>query len=241
MVASSPFTHVALMGAQGSGKGTQAARLMPRYGLVHLSTGDLFRAAIASGSPLGREIKAIYDRGDLIPDALTLELVEERLNEIARGDDGSPPARGALFDGFPRTRAQAEGLDALLAKRGERLAGVVQLDVPLETLIGRLAGRRVCPTDGRTYHVEFHPPKTPGVCDDDGTPLIQRDDDKPEAVKRRLENYFGQTAPLIDYYRDRGLLTTITGDHPADEVTAEIEAAFARLGVEPVADQGPAR
>jgi adenylate kinase len=230
------FTQVALMGPQGSGKGTQAARLTPRFGLVHLSTGDLFREAIASGTELGQEIKAIYDRGDLIPDDLTLRLVEQRLDEIEQAASDAPRTRGALFDGFPRTAAQAEGLDALLDRRGERLAGVVQIAVPYETLIGRLAGRRVCPTDGRSYHVEFDPPKVPGVCDDDGTPLIQREDDKPEAVKRRLDNYFSQTAPLIEYYRDRGLLAEIDGDRPVDEVSAAIEAALARFGVAPVAD-----
>ncbi len=234
------FTHVALMGAQGSGKGTQAASLMPRYGLVHLSTGDLFRAAIASGSQLGQEIKAIYDRGDLIPDALTLELVEQRLREIVRAVGGSETPRGALFDGFPRTIAQAEGLDALLANRGERLAVVVEMVVPLETLVVRLAGRRVCPTCGRTYHVDFQPPKRRRVCDFDDTPLIQRDDDKPEAVKRRLDNYFAQTAPLTDYYRRRGLLVEVDGDRPVDAVRAAIEDAFQGVGIKPLDEQGAA-
>lgn len=234
------FTHVALMGAQGSGKGTQAARLVPRYGLVHLSTGDLFREAIASGSPLGQEIKAIYDRGDLIPDALTLDLVAQRLDEIDEDSAGSAVLRGALFDGFPRTAAQAEGLDGLLAKRGERLAVVAQIVVPLETLIARLAGRRVCPVDGATYHIEFRPPTVPGRCDLDGAPLIQRDDDKPQAVKRRLDNYFSQTEPLVEYYRGRRLLAEVNGDQPIDEVTAAIEAALARFGVTPTSN-GAAR
>ena len=228
------FAHVALMGAQGSGKGTQAGRLVARFGLVHLSTGDLFRAAIASGSALGREIKEIYDRGDLIPDALTLNLVEQRLDEIAADPPDGIPVRGALFDGFPRTDAQAAGLDQLLARRGERLACVVQVVVPLETLVVRLAGRRICPNDGRTYHVQFDPPKVPGICDLDGTPLIQREDDRPEAITRRLDNYFGQTAPLIEYYRTRGLLTEVDGDQPVERVTAAIEAALVRCGVRPV-------
>jgi adenylate kinase len=228
------------MGAQGSGKGTQAVRLVPRFGLVHLSTGDLFRAAIASETQLGREIKTIYDRGDLIPDELTLDLVEQRLTEIERASPGDALPHGALFDGFPRTKAQAEGLEALLTKRGEHLAGVVSLVVPLEALIERLSGRRVCPNDGTTYHVEFHPPRVPGRCDLDGALLIQRDDDKPDAVKRRLDNYFAQTEPLIGYFREHGLLAEVDGNRPADEVTAAIQAALGRFGVLPI-DVGPAR
>jgi adenylate kinase len=228
------LTHVALMGAQGSGKGTQAARLAPRYGLVHLSTGDLFRAAIASGSSLGQEIKEIYDRGDLIPDELTLKLVEQRLDEIAKHPSGDAPVVGALFDGFPRTAAQAEGLDELLSRRGERLAGVIQIAVPLESLVVRLAGRRVCPKDGATYHVEFDPPKVAGICDLDGTPLIQREDDKPAAIKRRLDNYFEQTAPLVDYFRKRRLLSEINGNQPVDHVMAAIEGVLGRLALRPI-------
>jgi adenylate kinase len=235
------FVHVALMGAQGSGKGTQAARLTPRYGLVHLSTGELFRAAIASGSALGQEIKTIYDRGDLIPDDLTLRLVAQRLDELAAARRNGAVITGALFDGFPRTAAQAEGLDTLLAKRGERLAGVVEVAVPLEQLVVRLAGRRVCPKDGKVYHVEFDPPKHAGVCDLCGTALIQRDDDQPAAIKRRLDTYFGQTAPLVDYFREHGLLAEINGNQPVDRVTTAIEAALARFGVRPIATIGAAR
>ena len=235
------MTHVALMGAQGSGKGTQAARLVPRYGLVHLSTGDLFREAIASGSELGREIKAIYDKGDLIPDDLTLRLVEQRLDQIARAAAGGVPARGALFDGFPRTEAQAKGLDDLLAKRAERLVSVVQIAVPLEALVVRLAGRRVCPKDGRVYHVEFDPPKRPGICDLDGTPLIQREDDTPAAIKRRLDNYFAQTEPLVEFYRSRGLLKEINGNQSVERVSSAIEHALSQAGVEPGGDQGSSR
>lgn len=232
------MAHVALMGAQGSGKGTQAGRLVPRYGLVHLSTGDLFREAIASGSELGREIKAIYDKGDLIPDDLTLRLVEQRLEEIAREAPGGVRARGALFDGFPRTEAQAMGLDELLEKRGERLASVVQISVPLEALVVRLAGRRVCPKDGRSYHIEFDPPKRPGICDLDGTPLIQREDDTPAAIKRRLDHYFAQTEPLVEFYRSRGLLKEVNGNQSVERVYAAIEHALSRSGIDPVEQQG---
>jgi adenylate kinase len=235
-MANDRFVHVALMGAQGSGKGTQAARLTPRYGLVHLSTGDLFRAAIASGSALGQEIKTIYDRGDLIPDDLTLRLVEQRLDELVAEAAAGAEIAGALFDGFPRTAAQAEGLDGLLARRGERLAGVVLITVPLEALVVRLAGRRVCPKDGKTYHVEFDPPKVPGVCDLCQTPLIQRDDDQPAAIKRRLDNYFAQTAPLVGYYRARGVLIEVSGNQAVDRVTASIDRALAQMGVAPIGD-----
>ena len=237
-MAHAPFVHVALMGAQGSGKGTQAARLTPRYGLVHLSTGDLFRAAIASGSAVGQEIKTIYDRGDLIPDDLTLRLVALRLDELAAQASAGAGIAGALFDGFPRTAAQAEGLDGLLARRGERLAGVVLITVPLEALVVRLAGRRVCPRDGKTYHVEFDPPQVAGVCDLCQSPLVQREDDQPVAIKRRLDNFFAQTAPLVDYYRERGVLVEVSGNQPVDRVTGAIERALSRMGVVPIGDTG---
>lgn len=221
--------HVILMGAQGSGKGTQAERLAPRLRLVHLSTGDLFRAAMAAATPLGREIKPIYDRGDLIPDDITLRLVEERLGEIADEGRHGHDARGALFDGFPRTRAQAEGLDALLARRREAIALVVEIQVPMDVLVRRLAGRRVCQNCGATYHIEFNPPRQAEVCDRCGGPLIQRADDAPEAVKRRLDLYVEQTAPLLAYYRERGLLTSVDGDRPVEQVTEDIEHVAARL------------
>jgi adenylate kinase len=220
------------MGAQGSGKGTQAAQVASRAHLVHLSTGDLFRAAIATGDALGMEIKAIYDRGDLIPDDLTLRLVDERLNEIARESSGGKPAVGALFDGFPRTAGQAEGLDRMLESRGEAIAAVVLISVPREALERRLSGRRVCPNGHGPFHVEFSPPKVDGICDVCGAELIQRDDDKPEAIQRRLTNYFAQTEPLIDYFRAAGVLVEINGDQQVDTVTAEIIAALQSKGVE---------
>jgi adenylate kinase len=216
--------HIILIGPQGAGKGTQADIVGPRLGLAKLSTGELFRAAIASGSELGQEVKGPYDRGELIPDDLTLGLVEERLEQL----DGDPDVKGALFDGFPRTRNQAEGLDAVLEKRGERLAAVIEIDVPRETLVERLSGRRLCPCCGATYHVEFNPPKRPDVCDRDGCRLIQREDDTPNAIRRRLALYDQQTAPLLDFYRERGQLTKVNGDRPIDDVTQDILAAIAR-------------
>jgi adenylate kinase len=213
--------HVILMGPQGAGKGTQADVVGPRLGLSKLSTGELFRAAIAADSELGREIKGPYDRGELIPDDLTLGLVEERLEEL----DDDPEIRGALFDGFPRTRAQAEGLDTVLAKRGERIDSVVEISVPRDVLIERLAGRRVCPNCGATYHVIFNPPKVDNICDRCGSRLIQRDDDTPEAIGRRLDLYDEKTAPLVAFYDERGLLKRVSGEQSIDDVTEDILAA----------------
>jgi len=227
----SSLRHVGLMGAQGSGKGTQAALLAPRTHLIHLSTGDLFRAAIATGDALGQEIKTIYDRGDLIPDGLTLRLVDARLNEIVRETSGGKPARGALFDGFPRTAGQAAGLDAMLAARGESIDAVVLITVPLDALERRLSGRRVCPNGHGPFHVEFNPPRVEGICDVCGDRLIQRDDDMPEAIQRRLSNYFAQTEPLIDYFRTEGKLAEVNGDQPVDTVTRRLFDALVTLGI----------
>jgi adenylate kinase len=210
------------MGPQGAGKGTQADIIAPRLGLIKLSTGDLFRSAVAAGSELGRLAQGYLDRGELVPDDITLAIVEERLEQIAE----DPNARGALFDGFPRTRAQAEGLDALLAKRDECLAAVIEIDVPREKLIARLAGRRYCPACGATYHVEFNPPQQAGICDRCGGPLVQRPDDTPEAIRRRLDLYDEQTAPLLAFYQQRGLLIRVDGDRPIEEVTHDILAAI---------------
>jgi adenylate kinase len=218
--------HVILMGAQGAGKGTQATRVAPKLSLVHLSTGELFRAAMASGSELGLRIKEVYDRGELIPDDLTLSMVDARLNEIAAMDG----VNGALFDGFPRTRAQAIGLDEMLGARNEELRVVIEIKVPLEVLINRLTGRRVCPNCGATYHLDHDPPKQPGICDRCGHELIQRADDQPEPIKRRLALYFEQTAPLLDYYRKRGLLVDIDGNRSMDEVTEDIIRAVDCIG-----------
>ncbi len=223
--------HVGLMGAQGSGKGTQAALLAPRAHLIHLSTGDLFRAAIATGDALGQEIKTIYDRGDLIPDDLTLRLVDVRLNQIAQETSGGEPAHGALFDGFPRTAGQAAGLDAMLAARGEAIDAVMLITVPREALELRLSGRRVCPNGHGPFHVEFNPPRLDGICDVCGERLIQRDDDMPAAIQRRLSNYFAQTEPLIDYFRAARKLAEVNGDQPVETVTRSLVDALSTLGV----------
>jgi adenylate kinase len=214
--------NVILMGPQGAGKGTQADLVGPRLGLAKLSTGELFRAAIAAESDLGRAIKEPYDRGELITDDLTLGIVEERL-EL---HDDDPAIRGALFDGFPRTRAQAEGLDVVLEKRGERIDSVVEITVRRDELIERLAGRRVCPNCGATYHVHFNPPRSPDICDRCGGTLIQREDDTPEAIGRRLDLYDQKTAPLIDFYDRRGLVKRVSGEQSIDDVTEDIIAAI---------------
>lgn len=221
--------NVILMGPQGSGKGTQAGRLGPRLGLIQVATGELFRAAIASETDLGRRIKASYDRGELIPDDLTVGLVEQKLDEIDRERSLGEAVRGALFDGFPRNRQQAEALDAALARRGEAISAVVRIDVPLDTLVTRLAGRRVCKRCGAVYHVVFNPPARDGVCDRCGGEVMQREDDTPEAVTKRLEIYFRETAPLLGYYQDRGLLAAVDGDRPIDAITDEIATVIANL------------
>jgi len=222
--------YVILMGAQGAGKGTQALRVAPRLGLVHVSTGDLFRAAIANSTPLGREVKSIYDRGELVPDDITTGLVVEKLAEIARQRRLGEGANGAVFDGFPRNRAQAEGLDAALALTGDAITTVVQIEVPLETLVARLAGRRVCTRCNAVYHVEFNPPRRAGICDRCGGEVVQREDDQPGPIKRRLDLYAQETEPLLAYYRDRGLLTTVSGNQPIERVTEEIVRVIERVG-----------
>lgn len=221
---------VILMGPQGSGKGTQAARLAPRLGLTLIATGELFRSAIAAETALGKRIKAIYDRGDLVPDEITIGLVEEKLDQVARDRQVGEGVRGALFDGFPRNRSQAEALDAALAARDAAVSKVVQIEVPLETLIARLAGRRVCKRCGHVYHVEFNPPQRPGVCDVCGGEVVQREDDQPGPIKRRLDDYFAQTEPLLAYYRERGLVTRVNGNLPIERVTEDIVQAIARGG-----------
>ena len=186
--------HVLIIGPQGSGKGTQAAAVAPQLGLVHVATGDLFRALMASDSELAREVRFYYDRGALVPDDLTVRVLVARLDELEREQ---PNHRGVLLDGFPRNRAQAEALDRVLRERGDDLVAVIQLVVPREALIERLSGRLVCQQCGATYHRIFNPPRQPGVCDRCGGPLIQRSDDTPEAIARRLDIYEEQTAPLL--------------------------------------------
>jgi adenylate kinase len=211
---------IVLLGPPASGKGTQAARLREALGLPHVASGDLFRENLKNETELGLKAKVYMDRGELVPDDVTIAMVMERLN---RPDC----AGGALFDGFPRTIAQAEALDQALAERGHRISVVPYIAVPDEVLVERVSGRRLCRVCGEAYHVKFNPPKRPGVCDNDGGELYQRGDDKPETVRKRLQVYWEQTSPLIDYYRDRGMLVEVNGDQPIDAVAADLRAAVA--------------
>jgi adenylate kinase len=220
--------HIVLMGAQGAGKGTQASLIAPKYRLSHLSTGELFRNAVANGTELGLLAKQYLDRGELVPDAVTAGIVDNKLSEISAGKN---EIDGALFDGFPRTAAQAAALDETLEKRSERIDRVIEITVPREKLEQRLSGRWICPNCGATYHMEFNPPKDDKVCDRCGFGLIQRADDTEDAVKRRLDLYFEQTAPLLVYYEQRGLLSRVDGDRPIEDVTAGIEAAIGAAAV----------
>jgi adenylate kinase len=213
--------HVVLMGAQGAGKGTQSVLLAPALNLFHFSTGEAFRAAIAAQTKLGVLAKDYLDRGDLVPDDVTLGIVAAKLSEIA-DDAARGGTTGALFDGFPRTESQAEGLSDELARRGEAIVAVIEIDVPRNELIERLSGRRVCPTCGTVYHVTFNPPMVAGICDKDGTALEQRADDTPEAIERRLNLYFALTQPLLNYYRELGLLETVDGTASIEDVQREI-------------------
>jgi adenylate kinase len=204
-----------LLGPPMSGKGTQAARLSKALGIPQISSGDLFRDNIKRETALGREAKTYMDRGDLVPDEITIGMVAERL--------GRPDAaKGALLDGFPRTIPQAEELDRILDELDASLTGVISISVPVEELVKRASGRRICRSCGKSYHLAFNPPAEEGVCDVDGGELYQRDDDLPDTVRQRLEVYRGQTSPLVDYYRKRGNLREIEGDQPIDDVAADI-------------------
>jgi adenylate kinase len=218
--------YVILMGAQGSGKGTQAAIVGPKLKLVKVATGDLFRAAIAQGSELGLQVQSILESGNLVPDELTNAIVQVRLAQIAASKVKGEDVAGALFDGFPRTEPQARALDEILAKQGEELTAVVEIDVPRDKLITRLAGRRTCEACGAVYHVESDPPKVEGICDKCGGSLVQREDDTPTAITRRLAIFDDQTKPLLNYYAERGVLETVNGDQEIEHVTADILEAI---------------
>lgn len=209
------------MGLPGAGKGTQAEMIKEKYNIPHISTGDMFRQAIKDETELGKKAKAFMDEGALVPDEVTNGIVEERL---AKDDCNN----GFLLDGFPRTVPQAGALDEITEKQGKRIDYVIHVDVPAEKLVERLTGRRVCPSCGATYHVTNKPPKVEGVCDHDGTELIQRDDDKAETVQKRLEVNIEQTKPLLDFYEEKGVLVTVDGDRAIDEVFADIVAKISK-------------
>ena len=214
--------YLILLGAPGAGKGTQAERLVERCGLVHVASGDLFRQNIAQGTPLGQQAKTYVEQGLLVPDDLTVAMVMERL---ARPDCQA----AVLLDGFPRTVAQAEALQAALARQNQRLDAVLYIKVPTEALLNRLSGRLLCRQCQTVYHTLFNPPKVPGVCDACGGELYQRVDDSRETAQRRLDVYFTQTTPLIEHYRKLGLLREINGDQDIPAVGAELVKAIAAV------------
>jgi len=209
---------IILLGPPASGKGTQAAKLRETIGLPHVASGDLFRENLKKETELGLKAKAYMDRGELVPDDLTIAMVMDRLSQ-------PDCAAGALLDGFPRTIAQAEALDGALAAQGHRVSVAPYIAVPDEVLIERVSGRRICRTCEEVYHVSFNPPQQSEVCDEDGGELYQREDDKPETVRKRLQVYWEQTSPLIEYYRGQGVLVEVNGNQPIEAVQADLRAA----------------
>jgi len=203
--------RLVFLGAPGAGKGTQAKKLVEKYGIPQISTGDLLRAAVAQGTPLGKEAKSYMDRGELVPDQVVLGMVKERISQ----DDCK---KGFILDGFPRNVAQAEALDKMLAEMNIPLDLALNVDVPFEDLMKRLTGRRTCKSCGQMYNIYYSPSKVEGKCDKCGGELFQRDDDKEETIKKRLDVYRAQTEPLIDYYSKKGILKNVSGTGSIDEI-----------------------
>ena len=206
-----------MLGAVGAGKGTQASILATKHGWLHLSTGDLFRGALRAGTPLGEVARGYMRRGELVPDEITVRMVAEALS-------APTSSAGVVFDGFPRTLAQARALDALLAERGESVSRAVLIDVPEEALVARVAGRWVCPQCGTPYHVTEDPPRTAGICDKDGTPLVQREDDKPDVFRARLREQLPPMEDVVAHYTAQGKLARVDGQQPIDAVTTAMQA-----------------
>jgi adenylate kinase len=224
---------VVLLGAPGAGKGTQAPLLSERLGIPVVATGDLFRAAVRDGTPLGVEAKRYMDAGQLVPDEITVRLFLERL--------GRPDASaGVILDGFPRTAVQATALDVALDGRGERVSAAVLVDVPMEELVRRMSGRWICRAAGHPYHEVFSPPSTAGVCDLDGSELYQRADDQPDTVRNRMDHQLGALAEVIEHYRAAGSLSTVDGQQGIEEVAGAIDAELAAAGVLPATGVGQA-
>jgi len=209
-----------LLGPPGAGKGTQAKMLTDRFGIPQISTGDILRSAVKEGTPMGLKAKAFMDAGGLVPDEVVIGIVRERLQK-------TDCAAGFILDGFPRTVAQADALKETLGELDKNLDAVISLEVDIEALIERLTGRRTCKSCGRGYHVRFDPPKAAGVCDVCGSELMQRDDDKEETIRKRLEVYQQQTSPLVAYYGNEGLLANVDGMLEIDTVQQQILSALA--------------
>ncbi len=208
--------RIILVGPPGAGKGTQAEKIVAKYGVAHISTGDILRANVKAGTELGKKAKSFMDAGALVPDDVIVGMMRGRLAEDDCGN-------GFILDGFPRTAPQAEALASLLSEMGIALDGAVLLDVDDETVVRRLCGRRMCKTCGRIFHVAFKPSAKGDVCDACGGPLYQRDDDREDVIRRRLAVYHRQTAPLVDYYAKAGLLLRVPGAEPGDKVLGRIE------------------
>ena len=206
---------IIMLGAPGAGKGTQAKQIAGKYSIPHISTGDIFRANIKNGTELGKKAKEYMDQGLLVPDELTCDLVVDRIGQ----DDCK---NGFVLDGFPRTIPQAEALTNALNELGQKMDFAIDVDVPDENIVKRMSGRRACLECGATYHVVSIPPKKEGICDACGSELVLRDDDKPETVQKRLDVYHEQTQPLIDYYKKAGILKSVDGTQPMEDVFAEI-------------------
>jgi adenylate kinase len=220
-----PQLNLILIGPPGAGKGTQAERLREDFRLPFISTGDMLRANVKDETELGKAAKAHMDAGGLVPDDLIVAMAAERLDHEDTRD-------GFILDGFPRTTAQADALAAQLERQDRHITAALLLEVPDEQIVKRIAGRRVCIKAGHNYHVDFDPPKNPGICDQDGSRLMQRDDDKPEVVQKRLAVYHESTAPLVNYYDERGLLRRIDGTRTPAEVHDHIRAVIATLRLE---------
>ena len=207
--------NIILMGLPGAGKGTQASEIVKKFPIPHISTGDMFRKAIKDETDLGKEAKSYMDRGELVPDEVTVGIVKERISE----DDAK---KGFLLDGFQRTIDQAESLSQIMSELDREIDAVINIEVPEEELMNRLTGRRICEKCGTTYHLVFNPPKVDGICDIDGGKLYQREDDNPETVSNRLSVNVKQSKPILEYYDEKGVLKNIDGAKDIDEVTKDV-------------------